>query len=102
MKTQNRFVEFFSRFISWLRDPNPKNQAAVFGTPGAEQAARAAVNRVVRSQQMTSVRRNGRGLPVGIGPHELRAAKRIKNALACNPDGMVIGETRLHAAETVL
>ena len=51
---------------------------------------------------MNSSRKNTRGLPLGIGPHQLRAAKRIKNALACNPDGVVIGETRLHAAETVL
>ena len=102
MKTQSRFTSFLDRFISYLKDPNPKNQAAVFGTPGAEQAARAAMNRVARHEQITSARRNGRGLPVGIGPHQLRAAKRIKNALACNPDGAVIGETRLHAAETVL
>src|ERR1051326_4069573 len=102
MKPQSRFAEFFNRFVSYLKDPNPKNEAAVFGTPGAEQAARAAINRSVRHQQIASVRRNTRGLPVGIGPHELRAAKRIKNALACDPDRAVIGETRVHAAETVL
>jgi len=102
MKTQSRFAEFFNRFVSYLRDPNAKNEAAVFGTQGSEGAARAAIERTARHQQIASVRRNGRGLPVGIGPHQLRAAKRIKNALACNPDGVVIGETRLHAAETVL
>jgi hypothetical protein len=102
MKTQNRFASFVDRFISWLKRRNPKNEAAVFGTRGSEQAARASIERTVNHQQHMAVRRNSRGLPVGIGPHQLRAAKRIKNALACNPDGVVIGETRLHAAETVL
>jgi hypothetical protein len=54
MKPQNRFVEFFNRLVSYFRDPNPKTQAAIFGTQ-----------------------------------------------VANNPEA-VIGETRLHAAETVL
>jgi NADPH-dependent glutamate synthase beta subunit-like oxidoreductase len=101
MKTENRFAAFVDRFVSYLKDPNAKNQAAVYGTRGSEQAARAAIERSVRHQQHMAVRRNGRGLPVGIGPHQLRAAKRVKNSIVNNPD-VVIGETRLHAAETVL
>jgi len=102
MKTQNRFAAFAERFISYLKNPSAKNEAAVFGTRGSEQAARAAIERTVRHQRHMAVRRNGRGLPVGIGPHQVRAAKRIKNQLACDPDGANIGETRLHAAETTL
>jgi hypothetical protein len=101
MKIQNRLAAFVDRFVQYLKDPNPKNEAAVFGTRGSEQAARAAIMRSVRHQQITSVRRNGRGLPVGIGPHQLRAAKRVKNQVTNKPEA-VIGETRLHAAETVL
>lgn len=101
MKTQSRIAKFVDRFINYLKNPNVKNEAALFGTPGAEQAARAAINRNVRHQQRAGVRRNSRGLPVGIGPHQLRAAKRVKNQVANNPEA-VIGETRLHAAETVL
>lgn len=98
---KNRFAQFVDNFISYLKNPNPKNEAAVFGTPGAEGAARAALNRTARHQQIVSTRKNGRGLPVGIGPHQVRAAKRIKNQVANDPEA-VIGETRLHAAETVL
>jgi hypothetical protein len=101
MKTQNRFARFLDNFVSYLKDPNPKNQAAVYGIRGSEQAARAAIKRTMRHQEIASVRRNGRGLPVGIGQHQLRAAKRVKNQVANNPEA-VIGETRLHAAETVL
>lgn len=101
MKAQNRVTDFFNRFVSYLKDPNPKNQAALFGTRGAEQAAKAAISRSAKHQQHMSVRCNSRGLPVGIGIHQLRTAKRIKNQVANNPEA-VIGETRLHAAETVL
>ena len=97
----NPFKSFVDRFIAYLKNPNPKNQAAAFGTPGAEGAARAAINRTARHNQIVSTRKNGRGLPVGIGPHQVRAAKRIKNQAANNPEA-VIGETRLHGAETVL
>ena len=97
----NPFKSFVDRFIEYLKDPNPKSQAAAFGTPGAEGATVAAINRVARHQEIASVRKNGRGLPLGIGPHQLRAAKRIKNQVANNPEA-VIGETRLQSAETVL
>jgi hypothetical protein len=102
MKTSNRFAAFAERFISYLKNPNAKNEAAVFGTRGSEQAARAAIERTVRHQQHMAIRRNGRGLPVGVGPHQVRAAKRIKNAMACDPDAVNIGETRIQAAETTL
>lgn len=102
MKTQSRLGQFLDRFFTYLKDPNAKTAAAAFGTPGAEQAARAAVKRTARHQAISSVRRNTRGLPVGIGAHQLRAAKRIKNALATRPDEVVIGETRLRGAETTL
>jgi hypothetical protein len=102
MKPQSRYAQFLDRFVAYLKDPNPKSAAAAFGTRGAEQAARAAINRTARHQEITSVRRNSRGLPLGIGVHQLRAAKRIKNALASRPDEVNIGETRLHAAETTL
>lgn len=102
MKTQSQLAQFLDRFVAYLKNPNPKSRAAAFGVRGSEEAARAAVQRTSRHQQIASVRRNTRGLPVGIGAHQLRAAKRIKNALACNPDGVVIGETRLHAVETTL
>ena len=102
MKWKSLFAEFSERFFAWLTDPNPKSAAAVFGTCGAEGAARAAIQRSVRHQEIVSVRKNTRGLPVGIGPHQLRAAKRIKNAVATRPDEVVIGETRLQGAETTL
>src|SRR6476660_7712179 len=102
MKPQSRFAQFLDRFVAYLKDPNPKSRAAAFGVRGSEEAARAAIVRTDRHQQIVSVRRNTRGLPVGIGVHQLRAAKRIKNKMACNPDGVVIGEMRLHAAETTL
>ena len=102
MKPQSRFAEFIERIFAYFRNPNAKSRAAAFGIRGAEEAARAAINRTVRNQQITSVRRNTRGLPVGIGVHQLRAAKRVKNALASRPDEVNVGETRLHAAETTL
>lgn len=102
MKPQSRFVAFLSRFVAFLKDPNPKSRAAAFGTPGAFEAANAAIARNARHHRIVSVRRNTRGLPLGIGPHQLRAAKRIKNALSTRPDEVVIGETRLNGAETTL
>lgn len=102
MKTQSRIGQFVDRFVAFLKDPNPKSAAAAFGNRGAVEAAGAAINRARRHQHFSSVRKNTRGLPVGIGPHQLRAAKRIKNALATRPDEVVIGETRLNGAETTL
>ena len=62
----------------------------------------AAFARQINHNIRSSYRRNTRGLPVGVGAHQLRAARRIKNAIACNPDGANVGETQLHNAETVL
>jgi|GEM_PF-6750987 len=77
--------------------------------PGSEkrmahigEALVASARRAARSNVITAYRKNGRGLPLGIGPHQVRAAKRIKNALSSRPDEVEIGETRLHAAETTL
>lgn len=102
MKPQSGFASFLDRFVAFLKDSNAKTRAAAFGTPGAEGAARAAIERAGRHHHLSSVRKNTRGLPVGVGPHQLRAAKRIKNALATRPDDVVIGETRLQSAETTL
>ena len=103
MKPQSQLANFVDRFVAYLKNPNPKSRAAAFGVRGSEEATRAAVKRTVRHQQLADVRRNARGLPRGIGPHQLRAAKRIKNALSCTPElARFFGETRLRAAETTL
>ena len=63
----------------------------------------AAFARQINHNIRSSYRRNTRGLPLGLGIHQLCAAKRIKNALSCTPElAQFIGETRLRNAETVL
>jgi len=47
------------------------------------------------------MKKNTHGLPLGIGPHQVLAAKRIKNLVANNPE-TVIGETRLQATQNTL
>lgn len=89
---QNPFVDFFRQLAARL---------TASGGRGSAHAAVAALNRIARNHAIASIRKNGRGLPLGFGPAHLRAAKRVKNQIANDPEA-VIGETRLHAAETVL
>lgn len=71
----------------------------------AATAVLAVITRNINHNMIQSYRQNNRGLPLGIGVHQINAARRLEAAAkrAGNTDEeFTAGETRIHAADTVL
>lgn len=69
----------------------------------AEAADRAAVRRTMRHRVLHSLRRNTRGLPVGLGTQEVNEARHIEALAATNRLGEAsVGETRMRRADAIL
>ena len=47
-------------------------------------------------------KQNTNGLPLGVAVHQFNAAVQLKKRLANKKDDLIVGDTRLHAAETVM